>query len=184
MLLIALIVSLSAALLFPRIGRELVPEDDQSEFGVSVNLPRGTTFSVTEQYVRDIEPMLRQLPNVQSVFTNINNNYANFFVGLTPLDQRKVSQQDIIREVRGILRTRYPGTRIQVSGGTDLSGASTASIGGGNWNGGGDGRGNRLQMLIQGPEIEDLQHYVVQLIENLRTVPGLVDVDTNFEATQ
>ena len=58
MLIVATAVSASAVLLLPRIGTELVPEDDQSEFNVSVNLPRGTTLDRTAEYVKDIEPML------------------------------------------------------------------------------------------------------------------------------
>ncbi len=65
---------LSAVLLLPRIGTELVPEDDQSEFNVSVNLPRGTTLDRTAEYVKDIEPMLLATDNVQTVFTNIQPN--------------------------------------------------------------------------------------------------------------
>jgi HAE1 family hydrophobic/amphiphilic exporter-1 len=69
--------------------------------------------------------------------------------------------------------------RISVSGGTDISGASTA--GGGR--GGPGGGSNRLQLQVQGPDIDQLQIYVAELMAELRTVQGLVDVDTNFEPT-
>jgi HAE1 family hydrophobic/amphiphilic exporter-1 len=183
MLILAAAVSASAVLLFPRIGTELVPEDDQSEFNVSVNLPRGTTLQRTEEYVKDIEPMLLGIENVQTVFTNIQPNQGNYLVGLTPLEEREVSQQDMIRDVRSKLQRKYPGTRINVSGGTALSGASTAS-GGNNWGGGGNNNGNRLQMLVQGPDIDQLQEYMQVFMEKLRTVPGVVDVGTNFELSQ
>ncbi len=83
------------------------------------------------------------------------------------------------------------GARISVSGGTDISGASTGGWGGGG-GGGGDGQGgggggggfNRLQILIQGPDIEQLQTYTTQLMDKVRTIPGVVDVDSNFEPTQ
>ena len=181
MLMIAVGVSLSAALLFPRIGRELVPEDDQSEFSVNVNLPRGTTLQKVQEYVTDIEPYLLKLDHVQTVFTNINPNQASYLVGLTPLEEREVSQQDIIRQVRQELTRRYPGVRVNVAGGTDLSGASTVSGGGG---GGGNRGSSRLQMLVQGPEIDELQKYMTSFMEKLRGVPGIVDVGTNFELTQ
>jgi len=185
MLGIAAAVSVSAAVLLPRIGTELVPEDDQGEFTVNVNLPQGTTFQKSEEYLRDIEPMLRSFPHVQSVFTNINAGGANYFVTMTPLEERDVSQQELMRDVRQRLTRRYPGTRISVRGGTDISGASTA--GGNNWGGGGGGNwnaSNRVQMLVQGPELEQIQEYVAELMEKLRTVPGLAEVDTNFTATQ
>ncbi len=42
----------SAILVFPYVGKELVPDDDQSEFSVNVNLPKGTSFARTEEYMR------------------------------------------------------------------------------------------------------------------------------------
>src|SRR5204862_4837096 len=48
----------------------------------------------------------------------------------------------------------------------------------------GGGGFNRLNILIQGPDIEQLQQYTLQLMDKIREVPGVVDVDTNFEATQ
>jgi HAE1 family hydrophobic/amphiphilic exporter-1 len=183
MLVIAAAVSLSAYLLFGRIGTELVPEDDQGEFSVNVNLPQGTTLKTTEEYVRDIEPMLRKLPNVQTVFSNIQQNGANYFVGMTPLDERDVSQQEIMRDVRNMLRNRYPGTRINVTGGTALSGASTASGGGNNSGGGNWQAANRLQMLIQGPDIDQIQTYIADLLVKLKSIPGVVEADSNFQAT-
>jgi HAE1 family hydrophobic/amphiphilic exporter-1 len=94
----------------------------------------------------------------------------------------------MMRDVRNLMRQKYPGLRPSVSGGTDISGASTA--GGGPGGGGGPGRGpgggggNRLQILIQGPDIDQLQVYLAQIMTKLKTVPGFVEVDTNFEATQ
>jgi HAE1 family hydrophobic/amphiphilic exporter-1 len=185
MLILALAVTGSCVLLYPRIGQELVPDDDQSEFNISVNLPRGTSLDRTVEYTKDIEDMVRKLPEVQTVFTNIQPNQANYFVGMTPLESRKLSQQDLMRRARQMLVGRYRGNgvRISVQGGTDLSGASTAGGGGG---GGGNyqGGGNRVQMLIQGPDIDQLQTYVVSLQEKLRSIPGVVDVSSNFELTQ
>src|SRR4029078_8530259 len=103
-----------------------------------------------------------------------------------PSAQKKlvVSQQELIRRVRTMIRDRYPGIRSNVSGGPDLSGASTA--GGNNRGGGGGstGNGNRLQMLIQGPDIAQLQIYIVSLMSKLKSIPGVAEVDTNFQPTQ
>ena len=206
MLLIATAVTVSAVLIYPRVGTELVPEDDQGEFNVNMNLPTGTSIQRTEEYFKGFEEILRKQPAVQTIFTNYSPNQASFFIGMTPLEEREpnwlqrarllagmsagpgkeiLSQQDLIRRVRTLVRNRYPGVRSNISGGTALSGASSA---GGNNNGGGGGGGggnaNRLQMLVQGPDIEQLQMYVVQLMEKLRTIQGLAEVDSNFQTTQ
>ena len=175
MLLICAGVSISAILLFPRVGKELVPDDDQSEFSVNIHLPQGTSFNRTDEYVKDLEQDLRGLPHVQTLFTNVNVSSANIYVGLTTHEQRELTQQDIIRRARTLAR-RYPAARISVSGGTDISGASTAGQRG--------GASNRLVVLVQGPEIEQLQRYVTELMDKVRTIPGVVDVDTNYEPTQ
>src|SRR6185437_574108 len=94
---------------------------------------------------------------------------------MVPLEERKISQQQLMIQARQMLR-KYQGARISVSGGTDISGASSG--------GGGGGGFNRLNILIQGPDIEQLQAYTVQLMDKVREIPGVVDVDTNFEPTQ
>ncbi len=178
MLLVAGVVAVSAVLLFPRIGKELVPDDDQSEFNISTRMPKGSSFARTDEFIREIEAAVRSLPEVQTVFTNINGNRGDIYVGLTSHEERSISQQDIMRRARQMLSRYSAHARISVSGGTELSGASSS---GGR---GGGGSTNRLYLLIQGREIAQLQVYITQLIDKMKTVPGLVDVDTNFEATQ
>jgi HAE1 family hydrophobic/amphiphilic exporter-1 len=115
---------------------------------------------------------------------NVNSGFASFNIMMVPLEERKLSQQELMIQTRQMLR-KYQGARISVSGGTDISGASSGGGGRGPGGGGGGGGGfNRLNILIQGPDIEQLQQYTLQLMEKVRDVPGVVDVDTNFEATQ
>jgi len=176
MLGIAGVFVLSAAVLFPFVGKELVPDDDQSEFSVNVRLPRGTSFQRTDEFIRPIEADLRNMREVVSVMTSVGTNNANFYVKLTDLTERSVTQQELMRQARTMMR-RYPGTRISVSGGTDISGASSAG-------GRGGGGANRLYMIVQGPDIEQLVEYTSQLMEKIREIPGIVDVDRSYEPTQ
>src|SRR5262249_830377 len=119
MLAIAALVTLSAVLLYPRIGQELVPDDDQSEFNIGINLPNGTSYERTTDFLKDTEGMIRKMPEVQTVFSEIRNGNANYYVGMTPLESRTLSQQELMRQARAALIRRYPGARIQVTGGTD-----------------------------------------------------------------
>jgi hydrophobic/amphiphilic exporter-1 (mainly G- bacteria), HAE1 family len=175
---IAATVVVSAAFLYPYVGKELVPDDDQGEFSINVRLPRGTSYQRTEEFIAPIEKEVLALPALQRVMQNVNAGFASFNIMMLPLEERKVSQQELMVRARQMLR-KYQGARISVSGGTDISGASS----GGRGYGGGGGF-NRLNILIQGPDIEQLQTYTVQLMDKVRTIPGVVDVDTNFEATQ
>jgi HAE1 family hydrophobic/amphiphilic exporter-1 len=178
---IAGVVVLSAAFLYPYVGKELVPDDDQGEFSINVRLPRGTSYLRTEEFIQPIEKDVLALPALQRVMQNVNSGFASFNITMLPLEERKISQQQLMIQARQMLR-KYQGARISVSGGTDISGASTGGRGPGG--GGGGGGFNRLNILIQGPDIEQLQAYTVQLMDLVRTIPGVVDVDTNFEPTQ
>jgi HAE1 family hydrophobic/amphiphilic exporter-1 len=177
MLGIAAAVTLSAVVLFPYVGKELVPDDDQSEFSINVRLPRGTSFPRTVEYMEAVEKEVRSLPEVASVMASVFGNSGNYYVQLTPLDKRKQSQQDLMRVAR-MRMSKFKGARISVSGGTDISGASSA---GGR---GGGGSTNRLGMIVQGPDIEQLQKYAYDLRDKVREIPGVVDADTSFEPTQ
>jgi HAE1 family hydrophobic/amphiphilic exporter-1 len=147
-----------------------------------VRLPRGTSYQRTEEFIKPIEKEVLALPALQRVMQNVNAGWANFNIMMVPLEERKISQQELMIRARSMLR-KYQGARISVSGGTDISGAASGGRGPG---GGGPGGGsfNRLNILIQGPDIEQLQQYTVQLMGKVREIPGVVDVDTNFEATQ
>ena len=176
-------VVLSAAFLYPYVGKELVPDDDQGEFSINVRLPRGTSYQRTEEFIKPIEQEVLALPALQRVMQNVNAGWANFNIMMRPLEERKISQQELMIRARQMLR-KYQGARISVSGGTDISGASSGGRGPGGGGPGGGGSFNRLNILIQGPDIEQLQQYTVQLMDKVREIPGIVDVDTNFEATQ
>jgi len=171
---IAVAVAASAVLLYPYIGKELVPDDDQSEFSVNVKLPSGTSYPRTEEYTAEMERDLKRLPGIELIFANVNAGNANFYVGLKPLEERSISQQDIIRRARTAL-AKYKAARTRITGGTDISGASATG-------GGGSGYGSRLQALIQGPDLDQLQLYTTELIAKVKEIPGVADVDSNFDS--
>ena len=179
MLAIAGAVVVSAAFLYPYVGKELVPDDDQSEFSVNLRLPRGTSFERTLEYMTPIEGELRAAlgTNLAAMMTSIDDGRGNYSVQLTPIEERTQSQQQLMQVARRTL-SKYKNARISVSGGTDISGASS---GGG---GRGGGSTNRLNMIVQGPDIEQLQLYANDLLARVREIDGVTDADSSFEATQ
>ncbi|MEP7118576.1 MAG: efflux RND transporter permease subunit, partial [Acidobacteriota bacterium] len=177
---IAALVTASAVFLYPYVGKEVVPDDDQGEFNISVRLPRGTSYQRTEEYIQPIEKEILALPALRRVRVSVNQGSGNFGVYMTDLEERTITQNELILRTRALLR-KYQGARMSVSGGTDISGASSS---GGPRGGGGGGGSNRLNILIQGPEIEQLQAYTAQLMDKIRSIQGVADVDSNFEPTQ
>src|SRR5262249_44474598 len=138
MLGIAGLVTLSAAFLYPYIGKELVPDDDQSEFNISVRLPKGTSYQRTEEFVKPIEKDVLSLPALRRAWETVNADSVSFILHMTDIEERNVSQQDVMVRARQLLR-KYQGARISVSASTGLSGAT---------NRGGGTSGNKLTILI------------------------------------
>ena len=179
MLGIAAAVVASAVVLYPYVGKELVPDDDQSEFSVNLRLPRGTSFDRTMEYMTPIEGELRRAmgDNLAAMMTSIQNGSGNYSIQLTPIEARKQSQQELMQVARRALG-KYKNARISVSGGTDISGASSA---GGR---GGGGSTNRLNLIVQGPDIDQLQAYATTLLDKVHDIDGVTDASMSFEATQ
>ena len=170
-----------------------MPDDDQSEFSVNLRLPRGTSFERTLEYVTPIEGELRKAlgDNLAAMMTSIQNGSGNYSIQLTPIEEREQSQQQLMQVARRTL-SKYRNARTSVSGGTDISGASS----GGGGRGGGGGGMNRLTMIVQGPDIEELQSVRRRRPEGtiqrrrdiaarqVKEIDGVTDSDTSFEATQ
>ncbi len=200
MLIIAAVVAASAAVLYPYVGKELVPDDDQSEFSANLRLPRGTSFDRTLEYVTPIEGELRTAlgDNLEAMMVSIQNGSANYSIQLTPIEAREQSQQQLMQVARRVL-SKYRNARTSVSGGTDISGASSAGGGRGGPGGGGGGGMNRLMMILQGPDVEELEKLAyagddmkgtiqtpaeTSLLFKIRQIDGVTDSDTSFEPTQ
>jgi len=88
---IAAVVTVSAVFLYPYVGKELVPDDDQGEFNVNVRLPRGTSYQRTEEYAQPIEKEIIALPALRRVRVGVNPGSASFGVSMVDLEERKMS---------------------------------------------------------------------------------------------
>ena len=133
-----------------------MPDDDQSEFSVNVRLPRGTSFERTIEYVPPIEGELRTAlgDNLEALMVSIQNGSANYSIQLTPIEAARAVAAGADAGRAPGADAKYRNARTSVSGGTDISGASSG--GGGRGGGGGGGR-TGCTMILQGPDIEELQ---------------------------
>src|SRR4029077_11591781 len=115
MMAIAGAVVLSAAFLYSYVGKELGPGGEQGECSINVRLPRGTSYQRTEEFIKPIEKDVLALPELGRVMENINAGFANFNITMTPLESRRLSQQELLRRDGAMLR-KYQGARVSVSG--------------------------------------------------------------------
>src|SRR4030095_893988 len=96
--------------LFKFVGKNFLPVDDQSQFEINVRAPEGSTLVATSALAERISADLRKLPGVTDTLTTIGGgaqeqvNVASIYVKLQPLEERSVSQNDLMLRARsGVL---------------------------------------------------------------------------------
>jgi len=112
--------------LIPVIGFEFMTKADQGKFKVTVEMPPGTTLSVTDKVVRDLEGRLDKIPEVSHTFSTVGGGTSNTsFIGgvssphlasiqviLKPKNERDKSVWEVADIARGW--EDYPGVTIKI----------------------------------------------------------------------
>lgn len=165
-------------LLLPYIGTELMPQTDSGNFQVNVKLPIGTSLSRTDALMQQVEKILRDDPNVATVFsaagTNLNIRgvssalIANQGAAIVRLkEEHKETTQEIIVGLRKKL-ARIPGINPRLNP-IDLV---TQILTGGNQN---------VEVDIFGNNLDELAKQSRVVMDALRDVRGLQNMDVNWQ---
>lgn len=161
------------------LGTEFTPQEDNSQFSVSVNMPNATPLDQTSKVVFAIDDEIRKLPGVQTTFTTVGSRGGGFFGGantnsgqisvdLVPLGQRPPIT-DYLTKVRAMVR-QYPTANIQ----TRIESAIL---------GGGGGGANSVQVVFQGQDIDVLNQLAAQATTVLQGVNGVTEVRNQASQT-
>ncbi|HEY1910410.1 MAG TPA: efflux RND transporter permease subunit [Vicinamibacterales bacterium] len=169
----AVVVLFSSVPLFMIADKNFMPNDDQSEFEVNLRAPEGTSLEATEVIANRIANSIRPLSEVDYTLVTIGGdpsktrNLGNIYIRLTPIESRKRDQFAIMEQVRSqILPPLTQNLRTSVQ--------PVATIGGGG------AQAAAIQFIINGPDLRKLEVISRQLVERVKTVKGVVDVDTSM----
>ena len=119
--------------------------------------------------------MLQHLPGVLAVQGNAGltgggqgaNNSGNVFVRLKPIEERSVSQQQLMLQARQLVQPYRKAAVISVQGTGGLT-----FVG---------GRGAQIQYALVGPDLAKLDRYTAQGAAAMDKSPLLVDIDRTFQ---
>ena len=167
----SVLVILSTVPLFVIIGKDFLPQDDQSTFEIVVRAPAGSSLEGTAAVMDDLEVELRRLPGIQNLLTSIGSDIrrqvdrGSILVELTPIEQRRETQQEIMVMARDRLR-KFHDLVIAVQLPSVIRGG---------------GSGSGLQLVFQGPDLNRLNEYATKLKQRLSEIPGVTDVDSSYE---
>ncbi len=167
-----LIVALGGSLaLLPFIGSEYIPAMDQGEFTINTSLPIGTVLERTDQVISQIEELVLEIPEVETVFTNVGSGgqmmssndsaVGSIMVRLADLEGRTRSTDEIMEELRQ--KIRIPDTEVTIQ--------ALNSMGGGGALG-----GTPVTIMVKGHDLGVLEELVKEIGQELQLVPGIREV--------
>ena len=154
------------------------PEEDSSEFQVSVRAPEGRSLEYTQVQIARIARDIRRLPDVKYTIGSVadsdqRNPYeGTIYVRLTNIADRMSGQDQmqIMDQVRRDVLPPYAADHLRISV-TPVSfisggGMSAASV----------------QYMIGGPDMKELERAADAVMAEVRQAPGAVDVDSSLSS--
>ncbi|MCC6277711.1 MAG: efflux RND transporter permease subunit [Oligoflexia bacterium] len=144
-----------------------LPNSDNGEFSVNLEMDPGTTLEQMHETTKKIEQELLSFKEIERVATNVGrrtgeSNMANIYVALVNYRERDIMTNQLKALVREKLAPyKYANPKV-----TDVD------IVGGNQ--------RPFTLAISGDNLEELSTFVNSFSEKVKAIPGLVDVDTNY----
>ncbi len=163
----ALAVTASIAVIFRLLPSELVPPEDRGWIFNMIRAPEGATLEYTDRYVRQVEAIYEALPARDRMFTAVGLfgpvTDGFMFVGLKAYGQRPPSQaiiQQVFPQLLGI-----PGVMAFAFNPPSLAG----------------GFGQSVQFVLQAETYDELTRAMAIMMAESRKLGYLVNVDTDLK---
>jgi multidrug efflux pump len=155
--------------MFKMIPKGFFPQQDTGRVNGFVQGDQDISFQAITQKMAAFAAIVQQDPAVDTVsaFTGGGNgtNTARLFMQLKPKSERKISADQVIARLRGKL-AKIPGASLYLQAVQDV-------------NVGGRFSGAQYQYTLQGDDLNDLTHWAPILMEQMRKIPELRDVNSD-----
>ena len=149
------------------LGTEFVPKADFSETNVAFYTPQGSSLEATEAKARQVDAILRGYPEVRYTVATLNSGNAlgktnaSLYIRLVDRHERARNADDLAADFRQRLRA-VPGITVTQAGLLEPVGGQ-----------------KQIEFSLQGPDQAELERLARPLMERLRDIPGLVDLDSS-----
>ncbi len=153
----------------PLLGSEFVPKADFSETTVNFYTPVGSSLEVTESKAKQVEAIIREFPEVRYTLSTINTGvangkiYASIYIRLVDRKDRQRNVDQMSATLRERLR-QVPGITVTHAGLLDAVGGN-----------------KQVEFSLQGGDLHELERLTMQVMDKIRTIPGLVDLDSSLK---
>ena len=96
----AIVLFLGAMFLYTRMGKEYLGSTEQNRFTIFIELPTGAKLDASDEVVREVEKMLKEVPEVKDFTSRVEAWSSKVYVNLVPLAERTRSVNEIIDSLR------------------------------------------------------------------------------------
>jgi HAE1 family hydrophobic/amphiphilic exporter-1 len=159
--------------LFKIVPKNFLPYDDESQFEVNFRAPEGTSLEATALIGNRISRDVKELPGIELALLTVGAddaktpNLGSIYVKLVDARKRKDAQTTVMDRVRKEILPHYDRDKLR----TDVSYVNAFSSG---------QKNAEIMYVVNGPNLEKLRKVSDTLITKLRSVPGIVDVDSTL----
>jgi HAE1 family hydrophobic/amphiphilic exporter-1 len=169
-ILIAGLIVMASGFIFVQIDKGFMPEEDEGRFIVAVKTPLGSSIAYTESKIRAVEAIFSDYPEIRGSFATIGQDQArqvsqaNMIVRMADWQDREISQVELME----MLRQRFaelPGVEIFVT--------EMPIVGG--------QRGDPLQFVLRGPDLNRVAGLAADLKQKLIDIPGMGQLDLTLQ---
>jgi len=170
MLVVTLATIVLTAALYVFVPKGFFPQQDTGRLMGSIQADQATSFQAMRDMVTRYAKAVGDDPGVSDVIASAGGgrgalNTASMFITLKPLSQRKVTADQVITRLRPKLSV-IPGATLYLQAAQDLR------IGG-------RGSNAQWQYTLQGDDLKELLSWAPRVMDKLKTLPGLADVNTD-----
>lgn len=174
-LVLGLLLLVFTFLIYGRFGEgvELFPETDPRSATVNIRFPQGTSLEFTDQAMQDIEKKLQTYPDIKFYLTTAGSgagfgasrgtHLGNIHIEFVDIDERMTNSMQLVSTIREHIGT-IPGSDLKVEKQEE-----------------GPPLGAPISIELSGDEFELLSEYSSSIMRNIETIPGLVDLQDDFE---
>jgi HAE1 family hydrophobic/amphiphilic exporter-1 len=169
-ILVALFAVLSSGFFFSQIDKGFMPDEDDGRFVIALKTPLGSSIDYTVAKLQAVEATFADYPAIIGSFATIGEDQAgqvsraNVIVKMARWEDREISQLELMNQLRRRLAL-IPGMEVFVT---------RMPMVGGN-------RGDTLQFVLVGPELERVAELAYEVKARLDRVPGMGVIDLDLQ---
>jgi HAE1 family hydrophobic/amphiphilic exporter-1 len=172
-MLVSLAILIGTVVLFQVVPKGFIPSEDTGLINCSTETAEGTSFEAMVLHQKAVAAVIAADPNVENILSSAGGggggsaNSGRVFIRLKPRSQRRLSADEVIRELQPKL-SRIPGIRAY------LINPPVISVG---------GRVSRsqYQFTLQSTDVDALYQGATDLLARLALAPELQDVTSDLQ---